>query len=321
MKTTFMYTLISACLITAAVGMPMTSAMAQTDEFQFEVAALYIQEKNDDFKFQAYGGYAGYHFTPVPLSSLPWAEAAFLARSSSISIGLIRTDYNLDFEGLGEITGDGYMVSGNIEFFVPATPLYLSADLIRMKTTLESTNYELESVNTDFSGRIGILPIQGVLIGALYGRSVDKRDGAIATILTIDEEDTTYYYGGFLKIVQPIGGNMAFGIDLTAQRINTETKDNTGGDPDEETSDTNVEGMLAFYPVAQLGLGVTLEIQRGDTITSEGNTYGMAAIFFPMPNVGIMFSYSRFKPANDVDKDDNEILESNSFDVSVRARF
>jgi len=160
-----------------------------------------------------------------------------------------------------------------------------------------------------------------VLIGALYGRSVDKRDGEIPLYsVPIDEEDTINYYGGILKIVQPIGGSMAFGFDLTAQRINTTSKDNTEGES-EETSDTNVEGMLAFYPVAQFGIGATLEIQRGDTIGSEGNTYGIAAIFFPMPNVGIMFSYNRFKPANDVDDKNYKILESNSFDVSVRARF
>jgi hypothetical protein len=321
MKKRNFYRLFFACLVVAAFALPVTPAMAQADVYQFEAAALYTQTKDDDIKFQAYGMYAGYHFTPVPLTSLPWAEAAFLARASNVSIGLIRTDSDWDSEILGKINGDGYMISGNLEFYAPAIPIYISIEATRMKTNMESTLFEMESINTDIAGRLGFLPMPGMLVGALYGRTIDKREGLVFGSMPIDEEDTINYYGGFLKIVQPIGDGMAFGIDLTAQRINTTTKDNTGGEEDVELTDTNVQGMLAFYPVAQLGIGLTLETQRGDDISSEGNTYGVAAIFFPIPNVGINVSCSRFIPGSDANEKGEEILESDSFDVSVRVRF
>lgn len=321
MKQTDFLQRILACLMVAVAVMLSTAAMAQTDVFQFEGAVLYTQTKDDDNKFQGYGVAAGYFFTPVSLTSLPWAEAAFLARASNVNIAAIRTDFDWDSATFGKISGDGYMVTGNIEIFVPGLPVYFSADVTRMKSSFESSMFKMDSVNTEFSGRIGVLPMQGILIGALYGRSLEAREGTILVTMKIDQDDTIDSFGGFLKIVRPIGDGMAFGIDLTAQRINTLTKDNTGGEADIEISNTNVEGMLAFYPMAQLGIGATFEIQRGDDMESEGNTYGITAIFFPIPNVGIQFSYSRFIPASDVDEDGNEILESDSFDISVRARF
>lgn len=37
-------------MMVAVVTLPISAAMAQTDVFQFEVAGLYIQEKEDDAK-------------------------------------------------------------------------------------------------------------------------------------------------------------------------------------------------------------------------------------------------------------------------------
>jgi len=68
MKKIKFYTLLFACMMLAVVTLPISAAMAQTDVFQFEVAGLYIQEKEDDAKLQFYGLHAGYHFTPVPLT-------------------------------------------------------------------------------------------------------------------------------------------------------------------------------------------------------------------------------------------------------------
>lgn len=318
MKKTNSHPLFFACLVVASIVLLMSSAMAQADVYQFEVGAMYRQlEDDDNFKFQSYGLAAGYYFSPVSLTTLPWAEAAFLARASNISIMGMKVTTEMPGDTLGTFEGDGYMLDATAEIFLPGLPLYLSAEVSRMMMDMKATGFNTESKNTEITGKIGVLPMQGILVGALYTRSSETREGELTVpfFRTIDDEDTTNTYGGFFKLVQPIGNGMAFGIDLSVSKIKYKSHDNTGAEEDTETSDTNIDGMVTIFPIAQLGLGVTFETQRGDDKANEGNTYGAEVIFFPMPNVGINASFSRFIP-----KDDKVGVEADSIFLAAMLR-
>lgn len=128
--------------LAAAVVMTMSSANVLADTYQFDLGANYTHADVDGFGSDGFfGAYARYYFSPVNTTNRPLAEAAFLGKSSNVTLSTAE-----DFD----------VVRLDAEVYIPNSIFYIGATATR-------TDYGNGSDN-DWSARVGITPVDGLLI-------------------------------------------------------------------------------------------------------------------------------------------------------------
>jgi hypothetical protein len=141
----FRHLTLPACLVAAALPLA-----AQADEYRAQLDLAY-----DHFDFDVPGigngealGVAGtYYFSPVVTDDRPLAEAAFLARSSFVGAGAVRSeigDEKIDIFGAG------------IGYYLPNTIFYGELNY----TYADDFGGDQDRV----SGALGVAPIDGLLV-------------------------------------------------------------------------------------------------------------------------------------------------------------
>lgn len=123
------------------------SGAALAQPYQIEAGAS-LSHVNPDHggSDNQFGAYGIYHFNQVQTTNRPLAEAAFLQRSSN---AYLRTQQDFD------------VIQAGAEFYIPDTIFYVAAELLR-------TDYDNSDHNNDWGVRVGVTPINGLLVYTQY---------------------------------------------------------------------------------------------------------------------------------------------------------
>lgn len=134
-------------LLTAIGIVAATSAAFTAQAYQFEVGARYSHVDVDHAgSDNAFGLYGQYFFQDVRVGTLPYAEAAFLNRSS---FAYVTTSDDFDH------------VSAGAAFYIPDTMFYVAGEVRRDK-------FPGAGHNNDWGIKLGLTPIAGLLVWTQY---------------------------------------------------------------------------------------------------------------------------------------------------------
>lgn len=130
--------------LSVAVGVSMYSALTLASPYQAEVSATYLGGDNyDGVRLEGEWHFMG----AVNTARHPLAEAAFIERSSNISLDYTYRDYD-------EVSTDRTNVE--LEYFVPNTMFYVGA------------GFHNRDGDNDWSVTLGVTPIHGLLVTTRY---------------------------------------------------------------------------------------------------------------------------------------------------------
>lgn len=138
--------LVATCAVLA-------SGVAVADSYQAEVGATVARIDNDGVSSNEkfYGLNGAYYFEAVNTANVPLAEAAYLGKNTNAHAQYGRTSF-------GGTHNDFYEIGA--EIYIPESFLYFDAAVLRDK-------YEGNSDN-DWYGRVGVTPIDGLLVSTGY---------------------------------------------------------------------------------------------------------------------------------------------------------
>jgi hypothetical protein len=148
-----------------------------------------------------------YFFKPVTTDGLPLAEAAFLGRASSVSLAAARSESSF---GVGVFRLNSQ--SASVGYYIPGTMFFAGVSASRNEhiTALNST-IVLTDYDTNWSGVLGITPVDGLLISTvLRERGYDPN----ITARYVGKLPNAHYYAGSVSIVDPDQGDTSFGVDF-----------------------------------------------------------------------------------------------------------
>lgn len=226
------------------------SAAAQAETYRVELDAVGAKinldlDGIDDTTL--WGARALYHFKAVDTTARPYAEAAFLAKSSNIWATHFRADedfYDVETTAIGAeffLLGGLFYVAGDAQRASVNTNINVSAN--------DDNNTNLDDDDTTWSATVGITPIDGLLITTTYNEDVDYELNLAAKYVTAlggnqfigltasyyDDEDEDYY---------GIGADYYF---------NQRTSVGVGVDYDGEDSDPSIRAKHFFSPAFFVG--------------------------------------------------------------------
>ena len=178
--------------LTAVVAMGLAANFAMADTYQTELKLDYGRAEQDNNIYKADLGTATgkLYFSEVELKNFVYGEAAFLNRSSNISVSYTRDEYKTD--DAFPNSNDRYytkaterITSANVEFYIPNTFLYLAGGISDAKTKIrgwerhdgvETRIREDISPSSYWHASLGITPVEGLLIATDFYEDHDLDD-------------------------------------------------------------------------------------------------------------------------------------------------
>lgn len=214
-------------------------ALADTHQIENTQLQSYQSEINVgyeylDFEYDSVNAHhtslrAIHYFSPLDVTDVPLAEAAFLNRASSVSIAYQYDDYEAPAQDL-----ENKYRSLDVNYYVPNTMFFAGAGLRQDKSEgyydyggYGSYDYETDW-ETDWVGRLGVAPVDGLLIWSEFYEHVKVSD----------------YWNLNAKYVKPLSSGRAFGIESSYQ--------NAGSD----VHQLHVIGDYYFSNKFSVGLGI-----------------------------------------------------------------
>jgi len=180
----------------------------QNQSYQTEINASYEDADYENNWLNAYHVplQATYYFSPVDVTNVPLAEAAFLNQASSVSLTYQYSDYDMS----AEYSKSKYR-GLDINYYVPDTMFYVGAGIQQAKSeNYYSNNYGSHKYETDWEtrwvGRLGVAPAEGLLIWSEFYEHVKVSD----------------YWNLNAKYVKPLSNGRAFGIESSYHNIESE---------------------------------------------------------------------------------------------------
>lgn len=169
--------------LSAAVALVLASTTAMAD-YQGEVFASYENSNSGDTDWYFIGG--TYHFSSVSTDSHPFAEAAFLERSNSISLAYSQTSQ--------KDADDEDAVSAEVAIYIPQAMLYVAPFY-----TYTKSKFEGDSSSDNYWGvTAGLTPIDGLRITTTWVDDIDY--------------DLNFDVKYVLKLVNDTAINLEFGF-------------------------------------------------------------------------------------------------------------
>lgn len=184
-----------------------------------------------------------FHFSPVDTKNHPLEEAAFLEKSSNVEAAWTRHDAS---------GTDADIQSVNVNFYVPNTMLYLGAGLNRIDVDAPGAGSD-----TQWNARIGIAPVNGLLVWTEFYEDVDYGDAVnvhAKYVTALTGEQALNVVGGYSDFDN--GSELYVGADyyldrhlsFGAQLTNTDVD---GGD---SATDFEIRANNYFTPNINVGL-------------------------------------------------------------------
>lgn len=216
-----------------------------------------------------------FHFTPVNIHGKPRAEAAFLARSSNLSITAQHTEHEYCFHSPSgcahtKAPAQSRLTQGTVdlELFFGDLPLYAGAQHTRAEHRFRPTpNKRYFGEANYWTSRLGFTPADGMLIYASLGERENLRD------------DANFH----AKYVTPTVGLQSLNIELDYYRHEGEnylwvgrfdyyftTNFSLGGSYDKHDNHS-INGQ--YFLTSRAHLGFTYSANRED----DGELWGVSA--------------------------------------------
>ena len=279
------------------------SSNSQAEQsYQTELSVGYEKEDADSSTNKVTGLSAEIYFSPVNTDNKPLAQAAFLDKSSSVSIGYINLKTEYQNSSLNSIDSKG--PNFGINYITETNSFILGA--------LYSTN----DIETDPSLVTGDLTIAGISIGKYLNDSS-------AVIFSYTSSDTEVqntvpsqsanldieYYGLSYNTVQSLDATSYYRVSAEIELINKSDSDSV----EEDNVELGILGEYYFTRMTSLGAGIMFN--SGDNVSDEGKSFGVGFTHFFSPQVAFDITLSRFNA------DDSQTEDADSISVGVIARF
>lgn len=278
------------------------SSCGYADEnYQTEIFGGYKKEDADSSTNKDTWLLAEIYFSPVNTDNKPLAQAAFLDKSSSVSIGYInlKTEYQNSSFNSRDLNGPYF----EINYITETNSFILGA------------RYLTNDIETDPSLVTGDFTVTRISIGKYLNDSS-------AVSFSYKSSDTEYQstvssqssnfdvkrYGLSYKTVQSLDVTSYYRVIAEIDLINKSDSDSV----EEDNVELGISGAYYFTRMTSLGAGIMFN--SGDDVSDEGRTPRVGFTHFFSPQVAFNITLSRFNA------DDSQTEDTDSISVGVIAR-
>lgn len=203
--------------LTAAIFSLSLPAFSST--YQTELEATYwepdIDPQVDATEFQLK---ATRYFSPVDTTNLPFAEAAFLRKTSYFSLGFTESDYKVSSDYFdGDSKQNTKQREADINYFVPDSKFFVGAGIHQYKINYsyyydvaDYGNYEFKNESdwdSRWVARLGIAPVDGLLVWSEFFEDIKISE----------------HWNLHAKYVKPLANNKAIGVESTFEKYRSDT--------------------------------------------------------------------------------------------------
>ena len=269
--------------------------------YQVELSGGYEEQDADSSTDKSAIISAEVFFSPVKTDNRPLAEAAFLAKSSSVFLGYVKQKSDLKNSNVNRIDFKG--PAAGINYITETHAIILSAA------------YFKQDIDTDNNLITGDTTVASFSIG----KYLDDNSAVTFSYSTLDSQlrntmtnqrfsDDAKQYGLSYKTIQPLGNSRYFGLQADIELIKSDS-----ASIKEDNRDFSIQGQ--YYFSRMTSLGVEAALNSGDDISQEGKRIAVELTQFFLPQFALNLSWSKFFA------DDSLIENNNVISVNAIARF
>jgi hypothetical protein len=294
-KRTLSVTLLSLSLLSA-------NSHAEQN-YQTELLVGYEKEDADTSTDKTTGLSAEIYFSPVNTESKPLAQAAFLDKSSSATVGYFQSETDLLNSTFNSIDQSGPLIS--INYITEANAFIFGATYSKIDGDTNPNFVEIDGRLAGFS--IGKYLNDSSAINIIYKNSeADYRDTASnQTIATLDIDSYELSYNA----VQSFDAARYFRFSAGIELINKSDSSSVKEDNHE------LEVLGEYYFSRMTSLGASAAFNSGDDVSDEGTTLAIGFTHFFVPQFALNIELTKFNA------DDNQTEDTDSISVVAIARF
>lgn len=274
-------------ILIIAVSAVMNLQPLSAEGYQVEASGSYFYSKTDSIKYKEYSLFLTGYFQEVNTDGKPYAEAAFLQKTGYLTV--TGTKIKDDEGSEGEFSGLTY--GGELGIVFPVVPVFIKGGYLRNDSDGD-WNYD-RSINT-FSGEIGYYLTDNLAVAGNFVKEFAHVE--YDTYPKTETKNSTY--GCNFKYVNMISNTMALNIEGSYDRISSKTEG-----LDKLINNEYVIGA-DFYFTPQIGIGGSIEINKGDDKDYAGNTYKLQASAFLTQNIGIFVGIGKYKAEDSATEDE-----------------
>ena len=278
------------------------SSNGYTEEsYQTEIIGVYEKEDADTTTDKIIGLVAEIYFSPVSTDNKPLAQAAFLDKKSSVSVGYMNFKTDLQNASVDSIDLGGPIIG--INYITETDAFILGAAYSKLDG---DTNPDFLTIDSEIvSFTIGKYINDSTIVQASYtSGDAEYRNTASSQTSYLDLD---YYELSYIT-VQSLGAtnyySFGIGFELISKEGSTSVKE-----------DNNEFKVLGNYYFSRMtSLGVAAAFNSGDDVSDEGQTLAIGVTHFFTPQLALGISLAKFN-ADDINTEDTD-----SISLTVRAR-
>ena len=269
--------------------------------YQEEYTVGYEKEDADTSTDKIVGLSAEIYFSPVNTENKPLGQAAFLDKSSSFLVGLIKGERELQNANVNSIDTNGPLIEIN---YITETDAFILGAFY-FKQDLDTDPVLVKGDSKTIGITIGKYLNDSSAVKFSYASSdIEARD--FVTNQT-SSEDVDYYELSY-KTVQSLTAKSYYsfsaGIELRKSESASVKEDNN-----------ELKLLGEYYFNRMTSLGAAASFNSGDNVSEEGKTLGVGFTHFFIPQFALNIDLTRF------DADDSQTEDADSISVEVIARF
>ncbi|MEN0036307.1 MAG: putative porin [Cellvibrio sp.] len=236
---------------------------AASDTYRNEIYATYSElDEVDEYSINLQGKH---YFSAVDTTGLPLAEAAFLQKSSSVTLAASNNNYKSD-----NYENDTYARSLNVNYFIPNSIFFVGAGVSQQKHNIHNFDGGDDAGVYDYStdwgsnlnARIGVAPIEGLQIWSDFYENSDISD----------------YWNLSAKYVKPLSNERAVSTEVYYS------------DNDYGPRTVIVSADYYFTHRFSVGVGAARFMYDGD-YRDDTNSYHVRARHFVTENISADLTY------------------------------
>ena len=290
--------------ILLGLGMLSTNSYAE-ETYQTEINIGYEKEDADTSTYKGTTLSAEVFLTPVSTDNKPLKDAAFLDRSSSITVGYIKGTRDLLNSSLNTFDNKGLLFA--INYITDSDAIILGALYSNQDANTEPNLYTGDQTVAGF--RIGKYIDYFSAIYFSYSNYDVEYQGTVSNWTVTRDIDS---YELFYSTVRPLNNTNYYkfnaGIELIKNSVTNSSQENN----QEDNLELTVLGQ--YYFTRMTSLGAEFLYNSGDDVSEEGITLAVDFTHFFAPPIALNINFASF----DADDAQNEDEDSISLDVIAR---
>lgn len=240
---------------------------------------------------------ASFYLSPVNTEDKPLAAAAFLDKSSSITIGFSRQQVKTPQSPMGNAEIDGSSIGGN---YITEKSGYIFSVGFRNSDFLTDNNQTSADFETK-ALRFGKYLDDWSSLEFDYQNNETKNIVSSSNILFIDSKVYSLNY----TTIRPINKQRYYGLGVRAGLLK--------GSDDRKNQLFSVSG--GYYMNRLTSFSAAISTNSGDRISIEGNTFGIGTQHFFTPQITLGARLAKFIAK------DSSTQDSDSYSIFISSRF